>query len=50
MNMLHEMHDELAETIHLTLEMTPADATRWSLRTMVAAVGHAPPAIHRCQW
>src|SRR5216683_2361029 len=33
---------EIAETIRLTLETTPPDATHWSLRSMAAAVGHAP--------
>jgi transposase len=39
--------DEIAETIRLTLETTPSDATHWSLRSMAAAVGHAPSTIHR---
>lgn len=39
--------DEIAETIRLTLETTPPDATQWSLRSMAAAVGHAPSTIHR---
>jgi transposase len=39
--------DEIAETIRLTLETTPPDATHWSLRAMAAAVGHAPSTIHR---
>lgn len=30
--------DEIAETIRLTLESTPPDATHWSLRSMAAAV------------
>jgi transposase len=34
--------DEIAETIRMTLEATPADATHWSLRSMAKAVGHAP--------
>lgn len=38
---------EVAETIRLTLETTPAGATHWSLRSMAAAVGHAPSTIHR---
>jgi hypothetical protein len=38
--------DEIAETIRLTLQTTPPDATHWSLRSM-AAVGHAPSTIHR---
>src|SRR5919201_4028147 len=38
---------EIAETIRLTLETTPPDATHWSLRSMAAAVGHAPSTIHR---
>jgi transposase len=39
--------DEIAETIRLTLETTPRNATHWSLRSMAAAVGHAPSTIHR---
>src|SRR6266446_284433 len=39
--------EEIAETIRLTLETTPPDATHWSLRSMAAAVGHAPSTIHR---
>jgi transposase len=39
--------DEIAETIRLTLETTPRRATHWSLRSMAAAVGHAPSTIHR---
>jgi transposase len=39
--------DEIAETIHLTLETMPANATHWSLRSMAEAVGHAPSTIHR---
>jgi transposase len=39
--------DEIAETIRLTLETTPRDATHWSLRSIAAAVGHAPSTIHR---
>jgi transposase len=39
--------EEIAETIRLTLETTPPDATHWSLRAMAAAVGHAPSTIHR---
>ena len=39
--------DEIAETIRLTLEATPPDATHWSLRSMAKAVGHAPSTIHR---
>ena len=30
--------DEIAETIRLTLETTPPDATHWSLRSMAEAV------------
>ena len=33
--------DEIAETVRLTLEETPADATHWSLRSMGRAVGHS---------
>jgi transposase len=32
--------DENAETIRLTLETTPKNATHWSLRSMATAVGH----------
>jgi transposase len=39
--------DEIAETIRITLEATPSDATHWSLRSMAKAVGHAPSTIHR---
>jgi transposase len=39
--------DQIAETVRLTLETTPPDATHWSLRSMAAAVGHAPSTIHR---
>jgi hypothetical protein len=39
--------DEIAETTRLTLETTPPGATHWSLRSMAAAVGHAPSTIHR---
>ena len=39
--------EEIAETIRLTLEATPRGATHWSLRSMAAAVGHAPSTIHR---
>ena len=39
--------DAIAEMIRLTLETTPRDATHWSLRSMAAAVGHAPSTIHR---
>jgi transposase len=39
--------DEIAETIRMTLEATPADATHWSLRSMAKAAGHAPSTIHR---
>jgi transposase len=39
--------DEIAETIRLTLETTPKNATHWSLRLMAKAVGHAPSTIHR---
>ncbi len=39
--------DEIAETIRLTLETTPPDATHWSLRSMARAVGYAPSTIHR---
>lgn len=38
---------EIAETIRLTLETTPRNATHWSLRSMAEAVGHAPSTIHR---
>ena len=39
--------DEIAETVRLTLEETPVDATHWSLRSMGRAVGHSPSTIHR---
>ena len=39
--------EEIAETIRLTLEAAPANATHWSLRLMARAVGHAPSTIHR---
>lgn len=38
--------EEIAETIHLTLETMPTGATHWSLRSMARAVGHAPSTIH----
>jgi len=39
--------DEIAETIRLTLETTPPNATHWSLRGMARATGYAPSTIHR---
>lgn len=39
--------DAIAETIRLTLETTPPDATHWSLRSMARTVGYAPSTIHR---
>jgi transposase len=39
--------DEIAGIVRLTPETTPPDATHWSLRSMAAAVGHAPPTVHR---
>ena len=39
--------DQIADTIRLTLETTPAGATHWSLRSMARAVGYAPSTIHR---
>src|SRR5580698_1336279 len=39
--------DEVAETIRLTLETTPRDATHWSPRSMARAVESAPSTIHR---
>ena len=39
--------DAIAETIRLTLEETPPDATHWSLRSMARATGYAPSTIHR---
>jgi transposase len=39
--------EEIAETVRLTLETTPPDATHWSLRAMARAVGYAPSTIHR---
>ncbi len=38
--------DAIAETVRLTLETTPRDATHWSLRSMARAVGYAPSTIH----
>ncbi len=37
----------VAETIRLTLETTPQDATHWSLRSMARKTGYAPSTIHR---
>ena len=37
----------VAETIRLTLETTPEDATHWSLRSMAKKTGYAPSTIHR---
>lgn len=37
----------IAETLRLTLEETPPDATHWSLRSMARATGYAPSTIHR---
>jgi transposase len=39
--------EEIAETVRLTLETTPRNATHWSLRSMGRAVGHSPSTIHR---
>jgi transposase len=39
--------DAIADTIRMTLECTPKDATHWSLRSMAKATGHAPSTIHR---
>lgn len=39
--------EAVAETIRLTLETTPPDATHWSLRSMARATGYAPSTIHR---
>jgi hypothetical protein len=39
--------EEIAEIVRLILETTPADATHWSLRSMAAAVGHAPSRVRR---
>jgi transposase len=39
--------EAIAETIRLTLEETPRDATHWSLRSMARATGYAPSTIHR---
>jgi transposase len=39
--------DEIAETVRLTLESLPGDATHWSLRSMARKVGYAPSTIHR---
>ncbi len=38
--------DSIGETIRLTVETTPRDATHWSLRSMARAVGFAPSTIH----
>jgi transposase len=38
---------EIADTVRITLESTPPDATHWSLRSMAKAVGYAPSTIHR---
>lgn len=37
----------IAETIRLTLEATPEDATHWSLRSMAKQTGYAPSTVHR---
>lgn len=37
---------EIAETVRLTLETTPRNASHWSLRSMARAVGHSPSTIH----
>jgi transposase len=39
--------DAIAETIRLTLETTPKDATHWSLRSMARTTGYAPSTLHR---
>lgn len=39
--------EEIAAVVRRTLEETPPAATHWSLRSMAAAVGHAPSTIHR---
>lgn len=39
--------DEIAETVRRTLETRPPGRTHWSLRSMAAAVGHAPSTIQR---
>jgi len=39
--------EAIAETIRLTLESVPKDATHWSLRSMARQVGYAPSTIHR---
>jgi transposase len=39
--------EEIAETVRLTLETTPRNATHWSLRSMARAVGHSPSTIYR---
>ena len=39
--------DAIAETIRMTLETIPRDATHWSLRSMAKVTGHAPSTIHR---
>jgi transposase len=43
-----EIGDEkIAETIRLTLETVPRNATHWSLRSMARAVSHSPSTIHQ---
>jgi len=39
--------EDIAEKIRMTLETPPQRATHWSLRSMAAAVGHAPSTIDR---
>jgi len=46
-NTVGKWRRRFAETIRLTLDTTPRDATHWSLRSMARAVGFAPSTIHR---
>ena len=39
--------DEIAATVRKTLQMCPAGATHWSLRTMAKEIGHAASTVHR---
>lgn len=39
--------DAITQTIRLTLEAPPKNATHWSLRSMAMATGYAPSTIHR---
>lgn len=39
--------EEIADTIHRTLDTLPVGATHWSLRSMAGVTGYAPSTIHR---